>query len=248
MNRILILLAILSVFNTGCKNSKKAAATQSEVTNKQFATGPVKRFTIDQGPCFGKCPMYTMTLTTDSVLHLNGINFINYMGHHQRKLTPEQYNIIMTKYYAIDYMKMADVYDANIPDLPTANLIFYDYNGLVEKKIRNAGNAPESLNELQEAVRPYINMIGWVKDTVMDNAPKDELIVQLRKGANLQAILTENERFGLAVKEVISADHGLYLLTYDLGKIEQDRMRGVLNNNKQVVNVSLNPQLELRQR
>lgn len=248
MNKILIFIAIISVFHLSCKNTKKAAATQTETKNTMVVQGPLKIFTIDQGPCFGRCPVYNITLTNDSILHLNGTNFINYMGYHQRKLSAEEFNIIMSKYYAISYNKMADVYDAGIPDMPISNLVFYDLNGLVEKKIRNAGNAPESLNELQDAVRPFINKMGWEKDVNMENAKKDELIVQLKKGTNIKSIIEENARFGLMIKETLSADNGLYLLGYDLGKIEQDRMKGVLSNNPQVMSVSLNPALELRNR
>ena len=41
MNKILIFIAIISVFHLSCKNTKKAAATQTETKNTMVVQGPL---------------------------------------------------------------------------------------------------------------------------------------------------------------------------------------------------------------
>lgn len=248
--RLLSFLILLTGIAFGsCKNSKKAVKTTTDNVTGELTAGINNHyFTINQGPCFGRCPVYEISLNTDSTLQLEGKNFMNYIGYYTRKLTPGQYASLMEKYNAIKVAELQEKYDANIADYPMAITYFFtkgNNNILITKKVVNAGNAPDELNSLQNEVRQYINMIGWDKDSSRDNAKKDELLIQLETGQDINKLLEENIKYGLALRQTVSKDNLIYLVNYDLGKIQQDRMMSILKANNKIKFVDLNPQLKL---
>ncbi|HQW12040.1 MAG TPA: DUF6438 domain-containing protein [Saprospiraceae bacterium] len=249
MRILSFLLLLTGITFASCKNTKKVVKSTNDNVSVEMISGINNHyFTINQGPCFGRCPVYEISFNTDSTLQLEGKNFMNYIGYYIRKLTPEQYASLMEKYHAIKVAELQEKYDANIADYPMAITYFFskgNNNNVIIKKVVNAGNAPEELNNLQNEVRQYINMMGWDKDSSRDNARKDELLIQLESGQDINKLLEENMKYGLALRQTVSKDNLIYLVNYDLGKIQQDRMMSILKANNKIKFVDLNPQLKL---
>jgi len=237
---LFILLCIVSIF-TACKSSKKTAVAATTETTAM--TGD-KFFKISQGPCFGKCPVYDMTLMKDSTLRLVGKNFLNYIGNYKLKLTGEQYNEVMNAYKAIKLDTFRNTYTNNITDIAAVTYYFFDASGM-KKQIMTQGIYPEPLQNLTLLTRKYLNGLGWEQDSKADSVNPDELIIQMKEGQKIESVIDENWKFKLYLKQTLSKS-GIYLIGFDKTTITQDQLINNLKGNPNVMFVEKNNKVELR--
>jgi hypothetical protein len=212
--------------------------------NPMEISGTYKFFTMSQGACFGRCPVYSLTLYSDSTLQLEGKQFMNYIGFFKRKLDNDQYSTLITKYKNLNIDSLKTEYDAGIADYPSQFIYFFSPDGRVMKKVRNSGNAPQKLDELISTLRPYINEMGWEKDMSYDSTNQNQLILTLKDKGDLNRILESYKRYDLSVSRIISKDNQIYLVTFDDSKIKPSQMIGVLKSDENVMYAERNPKLD----
>lgn len=242
INRLSFLGFLMIVsFLTACNSSKKVTATP---TSEPAMKGGDKIFKISQGPCFGKCPVYDITLMKDSTLRLVGKNFMNYIGNYRLKLSGVQYDEIMSAYSAINLDTFRTKYTNGIVDLAAVTYYFFDGNGL-KKQIMTHGLYPDPLNNLSTVTRKYLNGLGWEQDAQADSVNPDELIVQMKEGQTIESVIEEHWKFKLFLKETLSKS-GIYLIGFDKSTITQDQLINTLKANQNVMFVEKNNKVELR--
>lgn len=239
---IVLLLGSFSLL-AACKSTKK---TTAQVQSDQGKPTVTKLFTISQGPCFGRCPVYDMTLMSDSTLHLNGKNFLNYLGNHKMKLSGQQFSDMNALRANIKTDTFKNNYNSDIADLATITYYFFDEYNVMKKKIVTQGVYPPPLYELSANVSKYINNMSWEKDTTADTVNPDELIVQMKDGKKVEKIIEEQWKYKLFVKETLSKNSGVYLIGFDKSTIDQNQLLNVLKNNENVMFVEKNNRVELR--
>ena len=117
--------------------------------------------TIEKTICFGTCPAYLFKAYPDGSVTYTGKDYVELVGEYKASISKEELANIKTLFDEADYFSFANVYSANITDLPTTYL-YYD-NGKQNKKITDYHGAPESLKKLEEDVEALINSIAWEK-------------------------------------------------------------------------------------
>jgi hypothetical protein len=143
---ILILFGFM-VF--GCKSSKQ---TKGEMY-------PI--ITFEKTTCFGTCPAYLFKAYPDGSVTYTGKDYVTLVGEYKASISKEELSNIKTLFEEANYFKFANVYSANITDLPTTYL-YYD-NGEENKKITDYHGAPKSLKKLEQGLEALINSIDWKK-------------------------------------------------------------------------------------
>ena len=133
----------------GCKSSKQAKGE----------TYPI--ITIEKTSCFGTCPAYLFKAYPDGNVTYTGKDYVKLVGEYKASISKEELANIKTLFDEADYFSFANVYSANITDLPTTYL-YYD-DGKQNKKITDYHGAPESLKKLEEDLEALINAIDWQK-------------------------------------------------------------------------------------
>lgn len=244
MKHFIPMIALMAIFAIGCKTAKKVAEPTVTTGEKPKVH---KYFSVDQGPCFGRCAVYDIVLLSDSTLRLNGKNYTNYIGHYSKKLSGREFDSLLALYKAVKLDTFRSEYNNGIVDLSSVTYYFYDDYNKVVKKIFTQGLYPDPLNSLSSAMSMHISKLGWERDNNADTVNPDELIVQVNEGVNIQDIVDENWRYRLFIKEELSRGK-IYLLGFDKSTIEQDRLINVLKTNKGVMFVEKNNRVELRNR
>ena len=240
--RNLGILLMLSVVLIACKTTVKTADTA-----KADKPAVHKYFTIDNGPCFGRCAVYEISFLSDSTIRMNGKSYVNYQGHYFKKLTPSQFDTLLDLYHAVKLDTFGHTYTNNIVDLSAVTYYFFDeYNG-VAKKIFTQGVYPQPLSDLSSAMRLYISKLGWESDSQAETVNPDELIIQVNEGKKIQDIIDDNWRYKLFVKQELSKS-GIYLVGFDKSTIEQGQLINVLKRHEGVMLVQKNNRLDLRSR
>ena len=102
MRKLLTILILLTIF--GCetpqkKKETKPASVIEEPIEEVIVEEKVEKVdntlvSLKRKPCSGDCPVFEVTITKDSILTYNGIDYTNIEGIHTVKLTAEQYGKI----------------------------------------------------------------------------------------------------------------------------------------------------------
>lgn len=84
--------------------------------------------TLERTACFGTCPMYKVTITSDGTVTFNGVRFTKTTGMAKGKITAEDFRQLVSEFENIDYFSLPDSYAPGTPvcpqritDMPSAN-------------------------------------------------------------------------------------------------------------------------------
>lgn len=149
MVRLQHILIILGFMLIGCKSTKQTKGQMYPI------------ITIEKTICFGTCPAYLFKTYPDGSVTYTGKDYVELIGDYKASISKEELANIKTLFDEADYFSFANVYSANITDLPTTYL-YYD-NGKQNKKITDYHGAPESLKKLEEDLEALINALNWQK-------------------------------------------------------------------------------------
>ena len=101
---------------------------------------------INRGACFGTCPIYFISISSDMRGVYHGKNFVEKTGKIEFKLSEEEINSILQKANEINYCQLEDEYFERISDLPRTYIQIFD------KKILDYYGAPKELKELEKLI------------------------------------------------------------------------------------------------
>jgi hypothetical protein len=74
---------------------------------------------LERGPCFGACPVYTVAVSADGSVLYNGIDFVLVEGSQEASLTPEEVSVIFQAVMEADFFVLQDRYEVSASDLPS---------------------------------------------------------------------------------------------------------------------------------
>ncbi|HET7011326.1 MAG TPA: DUF6438 domain-containing protein [Anaerolineales bacterium] len=123
---------------------------------------------VERGPCFGTCPVYTMTVRADGTADYEGIRFVAAEGTRSATLDQAQVERVYDAVVLTDFFALQDRYEAQATDLPSMS-ITVNMNGQT-KTIYHYGlacntefdPAPSALCDLETALDEIPLEQGWV--------------------------------------------------------------------------------------
>jgi hypothetical protein len=75
--------------------------------------------TLERGPCFGTCPVYSMTVSSDGSVVYNGMDFVIEEGRQEASVSTDQVTEIFQAVIAADFFDLEDRYEVGATDLPS---------------------------------------------------------------------------------------------------------------------------------
>jgi hypothetical protein len=75
--------------------------------------------TFERGPCFGACPVYTLTVFADGSVAYNGVAFVLAEGNQQSSLASEEVDHLYQIIVEADFFGLQDRYEVAVSDLPS---------------------------------------------------------------------------------------------------------------------------------
>ena len=151
---IAIVLAV-----SACATQKNKSSRKKSVSKKM---PKITAITIMRGPCFGRCPSYSLRIKNDGSAHYEGRMFAPFQGIYEKKYAPAQVAAIFSEFARHRVDTLQEQYTANIPDLPGLDYKFV-INGEL-KEVHNAGFAHEFLIKLGEDLDKTVKVdSSWKK-------------------------------------------------------------------------------------
>lgn len=118
--------------------------------------------TMQRGACFGRCPIYTVTIYGDGRVEFLGDRFVQAVGPHTDSIPVEHVNRLVHAFYATGFFAMQDEYtNSHITDLPTVRTTFS--GGGITKSIRDYFGAPEALRTLEKLIDTIARTDQWIQ-------------------------------------------------------------------------------------
>ncbi|MCI4670124.1 MAG: DUF6438 domain-containing protein [Bacteroidia bacterium] len=154
MRKIAIVLGIL-FYLTGCKSQLE--------TSKESGQGrPDFSLDITTTPCYGKCPVYTLSIDNDLKVVYKGIMNTDLKGTFSNQLSQEQLNLILTNLDRSGFWNWKGNYDVEgVQDFPTKTLeVNY---GKKSHKVRSRVGGPANFNPLLDDIQEIISQNPYKK-------------------------------------------------------------------------------------
>lgn len=164
MKKFLLSFSLLSITLTllSCANSKNMASEKGDDSANDIQQVEVTEFaTIQKTYCYGKCPVYKMTIYSDGKAVLEGKSNIEMTGVWETQLTKEELEKFILTAEKINYFDLEDKYDSPITDLPsTTTSIVIDGK---RKEVYRRADYPQRILVFEEVFTDLLTNKKWVK-------------------------------------------------------------------------------------
>ncbi len=130
------------------------------MVEKEIPVDAVAR--IQRTACFGRCPIYTMTVYEDGRVEYFGKNFTPRVGLWGGKVSPDVMENLMNYANEVGYFELNNIYDKEaITDLPSTITSLLNPEGL--KTVVNRFDAPEELRRFEQYFDQLFNEVDWTE-------------------------------------------------------------------------------------
>jgi hypothetical protein len=153
-----------------------AAAVDALAPPTEYALADVA-MTLERGPCYGFCPVYTVTVRGDGTVAYNGENYVATTGEQTGSVTQDEAMALLNEFYKYDYMALRPEYrDETVATLGPDGLVHVEVRsptdmatqtvtlqlGTWKKVVVDYWNAPAGLKAIEEAIDKTANTQQWV--------------------------------------------------------------------------------------
>jgi hypothetical protein len=123
--------------------------------------------TLERTMCFGKCPVYTLTIYGDGTVNYEGKKHVAVMGSQMARISENKVSQLIDEFMRINYFSLKDSYTRRgMTDMPSA--ITSIRIGGREKTVHHYygdRTAPPELKELEKKIDQIAGSAMWVKRT-----------------------------------------------------------------------------------
>jgi hypothetical protein len=130
------------------------------------APAPVLLASLERGPCYGTCPVYTVTVYRDGKVEYVGTDYVKTKGKASDTLTAEQVAALDKLFTDDHYLAYKDSYEhVDWTDAPSARTSYVPLGATAAKTVGHYygdTHAPDSLSKLEAAFDTTVHTERWV--------------------------------------------------------------------------------------
>ena len=116
---------------------------------------------LTKGPCFGKCPMYTITIYSNGLAAFDGKRFTEKEGLHYKDIGRAKAKEIKNAAKAADFFVMEDDYPNKVTDISTHTIVYHE--GSRSKTVKGNINLPQGAKDVIKILDGVAEGKGWIK-------------------------------------------------------------------------------------
>jgi hypothetical protein len=159
--------ALVAASLAACHSSTPSpAAAPAPATSESQAAPAV---TLERTPCFGRCPVYSVSISRSGLITYEGKRFVADSGADSARIAPEAVDSLLAELDRGGYFGLDDHYVSGAPtcgpyatDLPSANSSAND--GTRSKRIQHdhgCSHAPSMLSSLEKRIDEVAGTSRW---------------------------------------------------------------------------------------
>ena len=202
-----------------------------------------KLFEMSKSPCFGWCPVYTVTVYQNGSMQLLAKENLEMKGTYTHQMDKTTFKSFKTKLATLNIKGLNDEYRQPIADAPSTRVVYYE--GTLEKKIFTNFQFPDSLQMFTTRLDEMVTDGDWIK--VEDRRISQEYIILLQPEARLSAILQRYTFYEMTIgKRLDPATNQYWVVSAKVNPDERDKFLNLLRADKDIKSVQTNKALESR--
>ena len=260
---IVILSALILI---GCKTKKNnnsitntAPPQQPKTTTKAVLPNgkPYTMLEYSKGMCFGKCPVYNISITSDGSIEYFGKMHVDKLGTYSKRLSKGELATLYTELKAMDLFQYDDEYGGLVMDISKQEIIYRE--GEKEKKIVCKLGYPEAINALIAKIDGIASAEnGWKlieplpdapqNNTPVDRTEYDEIIVTIHKDFDIKKWATDYSAYDVKVKKALSPNGNIWLLGFNPSRVSGKQLILLLSDDPDIINAELKKKVQRRGR
>ena len=206
-----------------------------------------------KNPCFGRCPIYSLTIYNDGKVVYVGQRFTQKMGTYTKQISTEEVAAYLKLFDLMDFWNMDEVYPTQLPDLAKTNMTLFKKD--TSKTVTGDNFRPEALLVAdKELVTLADSEEGWTltkahpdAGKLADDLIKNEIITKFKPDIDIPDFIESQAHLGLTIKKRVAHNLDLWLLTFDTDKINPDLMLKQLKEAPEILEAEFNKQLSPRE-
>jgi hypothetical protein len=204
---------------------------------------------MEKGPCFGRCPVFTLTIYDNGIASYEGERFTDRLGVYVKTISPTQLKELKDAFVKANVWRFKDVYRGQIPDLQTVTITYYE--GDESKSVMGKDGRPDEIMELEEMLDEIVNEEGWElkekpESDLPDNVIPNELIVQINNNTDINAWARQYAKQNMRVIRPLSPNGFFWLVSFDDQMIPPKQMLEFVKNDPDVISAEFNKNLDER--
>jgi hypothetical protein len=120
--------------------------------------------TLERTGCYGRCPSYTVTVSTEGIV-FDGGSFVAAPGRHTASVDADEVRNLAERFVAADFYSMDSSYTALVTDNPTyiLSISIDGRNKKVEDYVGSWVGMPEVITDLEHEVDALAQTQRWIK-------------------------------------------------------------------------------------
>ena len=212
-------------------------------------------YSIDRGPCFGKCPVYNMKIYETGFATYEGRPFARKLGKYEKQMSKDDMKKLAKAFKSADFFNFREIYESEIVDLPMVKISHND--GKQSKTVEGREDRPSKLMELQFMLEKIAESEDWKLVEAyktredLDNEEKDqiiysEIIIEPATGVRLPVWFKEKEGYGIKLKTKLSPEGNLWLITYDVSRFAPGEILDMLKSDPAILHAEFNKLIKNR--
>lgn len=210
-----------------------------------------KVVSMSMGPCYGNCPVYTLTVYGNGIVAYEGERFTDRRGTHIRDIGRKALKMLKQELVAANLWEFPSAFKSQIPDLATVTIEYFDDGR--SKVIRGKDGRPPQVLKIQELLEQIANEGEWKQQSAPNTSlPEDyvphELIVQLDRDVQPEQWSRQYARLNLQVVKRLSPTNYYWLIRYNTDAMAPNEMLRTMRQDPDVINVEFNKSLIGRER
>lgn len=210
-----------------------------------------KVVSMNMGPCYGNCPVYTITVYDNGIVAYEGERFTDRKGVHIRNIGRSELKSLQQELVTANLWKFPNAFKSQIPDLPTVTIEYFEDGR--SKVIRGKDGRPPQVLKIQELLEQIANEGEWKQQSAPAmGVPEDfiahELIVQLDREVVPEQWSRQYAAQDLRVVKRLSPNNNYWLVRYNTDAIHPNDMLRQMRQDPDVIKVEFNKSVQGRER
>jgi hypothetical protein len=202
-----------------------------------------KLFEMSKSPCFGKCPVYTVTVFQNGSMQLTAKENMTLKGKYTLQMSQPELNSFKAKLKSLNLLTLRNEYREPIADAPATHIVYSE--GDSTKKIFTNFLFPDSLQNFTEQLDKMVQAGRWTQ--VIDHRILQEYIIQLKQEARLAEILQRYTSYEMTlVRRLDPATNQYWVLSARVDPGSSDQLLSLLKSDKDIQSAQTNKSLESR--
>ncbi len=188
------------------------------------ASNEYTQVSLSQGPCFGTCPVFTMTLQPNGSASYVGRQYAPYKGEHSGTISPDSMQRINAQVRQI--LAQADELpreiETGIVDLAMTTISIVD--GMDTLHFAGTIEFAEPVATLRTSLLNAAENTAWQRSPEAGPVPANELLVTLQAPDQIQVVTERYYRQQMKLVRMVSENPATFLVTFDPYTMTADEM------------------------